>query len=285
VPSFEAGLGPVAADRDSGSRAITRRVVELLQSASWPSPTPLTLFTRRARAILAALPTFALLHDLLHRTGTALARDASGQTVDPALLQRRLDDWLGDWETAQLRTTTHALGLVRDGMTLVTLSNSSAVGALLDRLSADEKKVRAVVGESLPGGEGRTFAELHRGRSHEVLLVADLDLPSRLGADSAVVLGADALFSGRFINKVGSAGLARAARSAGRPVWVLAESAKWAPDAWGVTLDPASGTEALFEPVDGRLVDSLVSEKGALPFERAAVQLDRKPVFQPLLAP
>jgi translation initiation factor 2B subunit (eIF-2B alpha/beta/delta family) len=283
VPSFESGLGDIAADRQSGSRAITYRVVELLLGAEWPSSVPAPYFALRCRAILSALPHFALIYDLLHATGATLFGSRADRTAEAADLRSLIDRWRMDWDKMQAATTMHAVAQVPPGAALVTLSNSAAVEALCCELARRGARPRVVVGESEPGGEGRVFARaLHRA-SLEVALVPDAELPELSRTADAVVLGADAVFSGRFVNKVGSANLADIASSAGRPVWILAETAKWAPGAWGITASGAVERETLFESVPGRLVKLLISERGALPFASAAEVLDRKPVFRPLV--
>jgi translation initiation factor 2B subunit (eIF-2B alpha/beta/delta family) len=182
-------------------------------------------------------------------------------------------------------------------MTVATISNSKAVCDLLLAVAARQDRLQVMVSESVPGGEGVAFAHSLEHSCHHVTLLSDDALLARLDRADRVILGADAVFSDGVVNKVGSLALAQAARRLGRELWVIAESQKWAPKAWGVETArvevpadqksaeaPASTSVLLFEPVAAPLVTLLVSEHGSEPFARVAPRLDEKPVCGPLLA-
>lgn len=103
--------------------------------------------------------------------------------------------------------------------TVLTHSASSTVRAAVAGLH-----IRLLVTASEPGGEGRRFA-------------ADLGLPcidddagpAAAAEASAVLVGADAIGTAAFVNKVGTRLLGEAAQRAGTPFFVVAESYKWLP--------------------------------------------------------
>lgn len=129
--------------------------------------------------------------------------------------------------------------------TIITLSASSTVRRVLAARSPDD----VVVAASEPGGEGRTLAAALRARC-----VEDRDA-ERAVADCAVVLaGADGIGRQCFVNKVGTGVLARAARDAGRPFLVVAESFK------RIDVDAPAVTEERFEPVPNDLVTAFLMD-------------------------
>lgn len=98
----------------------------------------------------------------------------------------------------------------------LTHSASSTVRSAIDGLP-----FRLLATASEPGGEGRRMA-----RELGIACVEDDDAPSRVADVAAVVVGADALGSEAFVNKVGTRALAQAARESSTPLFVVAESYK-----------------------------------------------------------
>lgn len=128
---------------------------------------------------------------------------------------------------------------------IVTHSASSTVRHVLANLAPD----RVVVGVSEPGGEGRSLAaELG---TH---CVSDAEAVRRVARAGAVLVGADAVGTHTFVNKVGTLALARAARKADTPFFVVAESFKWVPLADPPVVEPA------FEAVPNAFVGEFWSD-------------------------
>lgn len=296
MPSFESELGSISADRRSGSRTIAAAIARLLVTGAVPSPLPRAKFVAIARLILARTPAFALVFDLLHHLGTSLFAKGDSQEAEGAQFRAAVEAWRVGWSAAQEAITRHAASRLGDGMTVATISNSKAVCDLLLAVGARQDRLQVMVSESEPGGEGVAFAHSLEQSPHHVTLLADGALLARLEQADRVILGADAVFTDGVANKVGSLALAQAARRLGRELWVIAESQKWAPKAWGVKTarvempvaqktggKPASTSVLLFESVAAPLVTLLVSEHGSEPFARVAQELDKKPVFGPLV--
>jgi len=142
---------------------------------------------------------------------------------------------------ARRRLATYPAGSV-----VLTHSASSTVRAAVAGLPFE-----LAVTASEPGGEGRRLAtELG------VSCIEDGDVAARAGDVDAVVVGADAVGSEHFVNKVGTLGLASAARSADVPFFVVAESYKWLPLAEQPEVD-----EEAFEMVPNHLVSEFLSDE------------------------
>lgn len=131
-----------------------------------------------------------------------------------------------------------------------------------------------------PHGEGRRFADELRGEGLAVELVADRDAPSALRSVSVLLLGADTVFrDGAICNRAGSARLAEAAAEHMIPTVVAAETIKFAPVAAADASALDSESAALFEVVEARLVEEIVTEDGAVAGEDVAPLVDRTPLL------
>jgi len=92
-------------------------------------------------------------------------------------------------------------------------------------------------------------------------VVPDLAAAARVAEADKIWLGADTVFwDGTLLNGIGSLALARAAHAAGRPVEIIAESAKVVshPPPENLTLPPE------MDRVPGELIAAVVTEDGVV---------------------
>ena len=129
---------------------------------------------------------------------------------------------------------------------IVTHSASSTVRRLL----AAVPPAQVIAGASEPGGEGRSLATELGARC-----VSDAHAVRQVSLAGAVLVGADAIGTHSFVNKVGTLALAEAAHEAGTPLFVVAESFKWIPVA-----DPPV-VESVFEAVPNALVGEFLADR------------------------
>jgi translation initiation factor 2B subunit (eIF-2B alpha/beta/delta family) len=151
---------------------------------------------------------------------------------------------------------------------VMTHSNSATVREAIDHTPPD----RVVCTVSAPGEEGRELAEGLRGSDLAVDLVEDSDAEHAVGTVDVLLLGADTVFrDGSLVNKVGTAGLAKAAKKAGVPVIVACEVIKLAPE------DPRDPGEDRFDLIEPKHIDLYVTEEGEFPPGDIAALIDRTP--------
>ena len=143
-----------------------------------------------------------------------------------------------------VRIARRRLGEFPLGSVILTHSASSTVRAVIK-----DMPLRILATASEPGGEGRRMAQ-----ELGITCVADTDAPSRVADVDAVVVGADAVGSEAFVNKVGTRALAHAACVSATPFFVVAESYKWVDCAC-----PVVG-EYAFEAVANRFVTEFVTD-------------------------
>jgi translation initiation factor 2B subunit (eIF-2B alpha/beta/delta family) len=177
---------------------------------------------------------------------------------------------------------------------LVTLSASGTVLRLIASLLRT-RDVTVACCESRPALEGRVLAQRLSNLGARVRYFTDAALATALDGADAVVVGADAVGSQAFINKIGTLMLATAASLKGVPLYVTATRDKLSmPALWPhlagregppgqVWDDPPPGTTVsnpYFETVPLDLVTGVMSDLGVLgagmlPDVCAALENDR----------
>jgi len=219
-------LGRVARDHTSGAAQLaieSVRAVELwLRRHPHPSDAELEdVVLRLLRLQSSMAPILRLANEV------ALAADDSAR---PRGLAVRLAAFRGSLEHARERIARHfvaTLGQAR-GSTAATYSFSSTV---IGALSAARRRLAAVlVAESRPELEGRHTAQLLVASGIPVHYTTDAALLALLHSTSAFVIGADAVLSHSFVNKIGTRTACLAAREAGVPVYLLSDSTKFLPE-------------------------------------------------------
>jgi ribose 1,5-bisphosphate isomerase len=152
--------------------------------------------------------------------------------------------------------------------TVMTHSSSATVREAIEHTPPD----RVVCTVSAPGEEGRELAEGLRESGLAVDIVDDPDGEHAVGTVDLLLLGADTVFrEGSLVNKVGTAGLAKAAKKAGVPVIVACEVIKLAPE------DPRDPGEDRFDLTPPKHIDLFVTEEGEFPPHDIAALIDRTP--------
>lgn len=135
--------------------------------------------------------------------------------------------------STRARATIADLGarFVRPGATVLTHGHSRVVLALLRCAAARGVHFSVVVTEGRPDGTGLTMARTLTDLGVPVVAILDAGAASALAARKIdlVLVGAEAVVeSGGVVNKLGTLGIAIAAGAAGVPVYVAAESYKFA---------------------------------------------------------
>ena len=201
---------------------------------------------RCARMLMAARPGIGAVGSLLQYWMDSMSAVEGGQDDARELAILHCDRVLARADQAFEHTT--AIGRERlSGISgpIVTHSASATVRHLLAALPPR----RVIVGASEPGGEGRKMAAELGARC-----VYDADAVRWVAKAGAVLVGADAIGTHSFVNKVGTLVLAQAAQKAGTAFFVIAESFKWVPVA-----DPPV-VEPVFEAVPNALVGEFLAD-------------------------
>jgi translation initiation factor 2B subunit (eIF-2B alpha/beta/delta family) len=154
------------------------------------------------------------------------ASDKALADSNPEFLCLAIDDALVNFKAEQDSTIEAATQTLLQYSTVATFSRSSLVEKTLMRIKKEKKELKAILSESHPCGEGKTLAENLRKAGIEVLLCADRDLPNMMSQSEAFIVGADAITSRAFCNKIGTEKLCQIAHRHQLPNFVIATNDK-----------------------------------------------------------
>jgi len=220
-------LDAIARDRRSGAAELALRAVTALQA--WvrlhPKPTERQLL-EIAHTLLRTQPAMAPFGRLANELLLAMRKPASSKTLQFVLA--RSSTLL---ETAGGRIAARFVNFLHPGLhySLGTYSYSSTV---LKAIAAARKQIPWVLcSEGRPEQEGRRMAAGIARLGIEVRFVTDASLPAYLPFCSLFVVGADAVASHDFKNKVGTRALVTRALEKKKPICVLADTMKFWPRA------------------------------------------------------
>jgi translation initiation factor 2B subunit (eIF-2B alpha/beta/delta family) len=252
----------IAADARSSATEVLGRGLLLLKAAAEAGADALPAV---ANELVRAQPAMAGL-----RTAAALAIRAP----DPAAT---IDEFTVRFERAPAQIARHAKELLAlrttsGPMHLVTCSKSRAVEETI-RLAAAEHELLVSCAEGRPAKEGRDLARALADAQIQVDLYSDAGILAAVPAADAVLVGADALCSTDFINKVGTSGICALAAATAVPVYVLAGREKILPDDVfrALPLKPGSPNEVWRDPGAGVHVRNPYFEVIPLSFASAIV--------------
>jgi methylthioribose-1-phosphate isomerase len=221
---------------------------------------------REVCAFLAATrPTAVNLRWALKRMeGRAERAARTGERLDVALREEATVIWNEDRAMCQ-RIGTLGSSLIAEGGTLATICNAGALAtggmgtALAPIYSLHQSGVplHVLVPETRPLLQGSRLTAWELSRAGvPVTLIADSMVASRLrrGDVRAVIVGADRIAAnGDVANKIGTYGLALAARAHGIPFYVAAPTS---------TLDPDTPSGSAI-PIEERVADEVTTWRGS----------------------
>jgi len=219
-------LGRVAQDRISGAAEIALRTVQAVELwfARHRAPTEAQceeVVERLLHLESSMAPILRLANEV------ALAADAP----EPgACLAENLRNFRRCLEGARGRIARH-FSAALDGRRRSTVATYSYSSTVLRALIAARARLAVVlVAECHPGDEGRIAAQLLAHAGVPVEYTSDAAWLSMLTTSQMLVVGADAVLSHAFVNKIGTRAAYLAAREAGVPVAVLSDSTKFLPE-------------------------------------------------------
>lgn len=275
------GLRALAADHRSGAAEIADRAAALLedflqQERAGDPRLPYAL-SALAETTLTIQPSMAPLLNLANRLQLAAEQNAAGL----ARARRELEAFRrqrGQSATRIAKLFAARLPKRRRATALTYSYSSTALAALL---ASSELIEQVILSEARPLYEGRTLAQRLAKGGIAVTLVIDAALPEQVAAADVVVVGADAVFDRAYVNKVGTGRLQEEAGRAGKPVLVLADTAKFLPRALAPfhCIEEKPGRELWRDPPEKVTVVNRYFE--VIPFERQTTLLSERGVFTP----
>lgn len=285
------GLRALAHDHRSGAAEIADRAAAVLEEfcrqATAGDPRLPYALSELAEATLTVQPSMAPLLNLANRVQLA-----AEQNADPLRrLRSDLEKFRRRRQQAAARIGHLFASRVPRRATVLTYTYSSTV---LAALTAAQRRVSQVIlSESRPLLEGRTLAAHLAAQGMAVTLVVDAALREHVTAADVVVVGADTVFEGAYVNKIGTRLIQEQARAANKPFYVLADTAKFLPPAVArfhrvdekpareVWRDPPPQVTVLnryFETIPLQRHITLLSERGVMPPARVRAWVEHQEV-------
>lgn len=273
-PSVEEAIASIGEDHTSGASRIARVALEtmaLLVVDAKGHPTPDDLRTA-ARRISEAQPAMAIVHNVVH-----MFTQLVGEGLDPMAVRQQLVDELN---TSKDRIARTFLKIAPEDATIVTASFSDNVLATLQLLQDKGRLSRVFVLEARPLLEGRFLVVALKEAGIPACLAPDALGPSLVAQSTGVLVGADSVLrDGAVVNKIGSYGLALAARAQGKPFHVACETLKFdarhdavswpgspamnPKEVWENPPERIEVVNRYFESVPASLVTAIVTERGS----------------------
>jgi translation initiation factor 2B subunit (eIF-2B alpha/beta/delta family) len=247
----------VANDDSHGASWLAREAVEAVAEAIELGEDPLPL----ARELVRARPAMGAIAGALGRLL------ASGRTPEQIVDEARA---LVEARERAAKAIAVLLGPYIQGVVMTHSASATVKEALFHT-----PPHRVVCTVSDPGGEGRELAEELRAEGLTADVVDDTDAEHAVGTVDLLLIGADTVFrDGSLVNKVGTVGLAKAAKKAGVSVVVACEVIKLAP------VGPRDPGEERFDLTAPKYIDRYVTEEGEYAPDEIGSLIDRTPFLR-----
>jgi translation initiation factor 2B subunit (eIF-2B alpha/beta/delta family) len=244
---WQSAVESIRLDNRSGASALLRRAADALRRAAATGRPEQAI--EAARMVARARPAMGALCRLA--SATLVGIDTG---VGPDAVREAIDDFMAGVEASGAATVDHMARLIGSTDVVVTLSASS----LVERTIMRARRVgRVICLESRPACEGVDLAGRLAQAGVPTTLVSDAAGPSVVAHASLVLLGGDTLAPAGLVHKVGTLGLALAARRPGIRVYALCGEEKWLPALLRGALDDGGPPQELVpDPAAGLSVEN-----------------------------
>lgn len=191
------------------------------------------------------------------------------------------DELLAKLDMDRKKISEFGANKIKNNSTIFTHCHSSSVISVLQKAKSQRKRFSVMNTETRPSLQGKTTAAQLAKLKIPVAFFVDSAARLALTDSDMMLIGADAITSeGSVINKIGSGMLAEIADRHGVPVYVCSHSWKTDPrtlkgfgepieirKASEIWKNPPRGVKisnAVFEEIDSKLIEGIISELGVL---------------------
>jgi translation initiation factor 2B subunit (eIF-2B alpha/beta/delta family) len=248
-------LWEIKGDTSSGAAEIAEQAAKLLLDALEQAQG--AQIRALGRALIDAQPAMAPMVNLVNHLFHSI------QSIeDPQQIREKgraaVQAFLDDLHTASEKIKGHALGLLKGKKRVVTHSYSSTVLGVLEHA----RGIEVICPESRPLAEGLRTAKALGKQGIQVRLVTDFAALSLVGESDLVMVGADAITVKGVVNKIGTYGLALAAKDKKIPFYVLAGREKFLPPPFSdaIRIERKDPTEITRESIPNTVVENCYFE-------------------------
>lgn len=275
----------IAADKRSGAALLAERAADVLMrrastgEAASPDAFRAELLAT-GWALIQAQPVMAPMVNLVNSMLWKLEEHET-----PAGLRRAVAEATEQFKRlvhqhAQ-RVAEYTLTLIEDGISVITLSQSSTVQHALFLAQRAGRRFTVICAESRPSCEGREMAANLAAGGVSVRLLIDTAAVAAVADANLVIVGADLLSAKGLVNKIGTHALALAAQASGVPLYSLCSSEKLLPSGypvpeqqtwpsnqiWSDAPEGVAVQNQYYDFTPLRTISGIVTEHGVLPTE------------------
>jgi translation initiation factor eIF-2B subunit delta len=282
APNVESLIQDLAKDNTSGAAELARDASEVFAIlAEQTKAKDLTSFLSElsavGRGVIQAQPSMAPLFNLVNAVMSSVA---AARSLGEALqgVQSSARGFAEELESSGERIAVEALSLLSDDCKVLTHSRSSTVLAALLLARGRGLGFEVVCTESRPLYEGRRVAEELSKAGMRTTLITDASVSHLMPRVDLVLAGADSVSTEGLVNKMGTHGVALAAKAHGVPFYALCGTEKFLPasypyfeiqarDPQEVWREHPEGVEVLnyyFEVTPLECLSGVVTEQGRL---------------------
>ena len=275
-------IGELAEDHTSGAAEIAVRASQVLvtfvdQSEAEDADSFMGQLVTTGRALIQAQPSMAPLFNLVNSIVGSVEGVRAVET-SRNLARTCAEDFGAQLRLSSERIAQEALSLFPSGCRVLIHSRSSTVLAALQLAAARGHRLEVACTESRPILEGRAAAAILAGKGVKTTLITDSAAAHSVGSVDLVAVGADSISPDGLVNKMGTHGVALAARAQEVPFYALCGAEKFLPagypylriepqDPKEVWPDPPQGVEVLnlyFDVTPLEYLRGVVTERGIL---------------------
>ncbi|MFQ5663620.1 MAG: hypothetical protein ACE5HL_07305 [Terriglobia bacterium] len=293
-----AGLRALASDHRSGAAEIADRAAALLEEFCrqesrivGSDPRLPYALSELAEATLTVQPSMAPLLNLANRIQLA----AEQGTDSLRSLRSSVEKFRRQRQQAAAKIAQLFVSRLPRHATVLTYSYSSTVLAALTAAakSSTHRLDHVILSEARPLYEGRALAERLAALGIRVTLVIDAALQDYVASAHVLAVGADTVFEGAYVNKLGTRLLQEKSRGVGKHLFVLADTAKFLPPAlapfqrieekpaeevWRQAPPTVTVLNHYFEIMPLQRHVTLLSERGVMPPARVRAWVEHQEV-------
>jgi translation initiation factor 2B subunit (eIF-2B alpha/beta/delta family) len=277
-------LNDVRSDVHSGATLLTRKAARCLDVFSEFRYLNATRYWTDlqtvGRALIEAQPSMASIFHLVN--STLLAVEPLRASGSVAVLQKGTRDallrFMHAMETSLEAIAQQGQGLLTTECTVLTHSSSNTVAGIFRQAARMGKRIQAIATESRPFCEGREMARNLGQQGVPTRVILDAAVARYISDADVVIVGAGRISDDSFINKVGTLGLAMAARNAKVPFYVACESTKLLPASVRTVREVLDLSEqktaeewmnvevvhSFFEEIPNQWITGIITEEGIL---------------------
>lgn len=291
----------VSEDNTSGAVELTRKGAQVLvllaeETTAQETRQFLAELVAAGKGLIEAQPSMAPLFNLVN---TVLSSVRKPQDAGEArrVAKSAAQSFGADLDTRGEQIGLEALSLISDGSTVLTYSRSSTVLGALLLARARGRAFRVLCTESRPMYEGRRLARELAQEDIATTLIVDAAVARFVDQIDLVVVGADSVSSQGLVNKVGTHGVALAAKAQGVPFYALCGTEKFLPpdypyleierkdprEVWEDAPREVTVLNYYFDVTPLEYLTGLVTEKGILYRSQVEKTLDQLEIHDMLL--